>query len=125
VDESSANEDGSSGFNQSRSNLHAYSVQEWADEHYYAMEVSVLPFFFLQLDLIAYFRLLRDPKPKVVGIGWVVECIEQRKQVDETDFLIDLMHTNVAGTHKACLIFLISDYLSDIVIFSAAPFDAS
>lgn len=77
-----------------------------------------MPFVYsLQLDLTAYFRLLRDPKPKVVGIGWVVECIEQRQQVDETDFLIDLMHTNVAGTHKACLVFLILDYLSDIVIF--------
>ncbi|KAF8176520.1 hypothetical protein BJ912DRAFT_857348, partial [Pholiota molesta] len=59
------------------------------------------------MSTITRWKLLRDPKPKVVGIGWVVECIEQRKQVDETDFLIDLMHTNVAGTHKACLIFLI------------------
>lgn len=50
-------------------------------------------------------RLLRDPKPLVVGIGWVVECIEQRTQVDETNFLIDLEHTNVAGHHKVCDLF--------------------
>ena len=37
-----------------------------------------------------------------MGIGWVVECIEQRAQVDETNFLIDLEHTNVAGHHKVC-----------------------
>ena len=56
-----------------------------------------------------HYRLLRDPKPLVVGIGWVVECIEQRKQVDEKDFLIDLTRTNVAGTHKVCaLVFLLN-----------------
>ncbi|KAF8070783.1 hypothetical protein FPV67DRAFT_1412813 [Lyophyllum atratum] len=46
------------------------------------------------------YRLLRDPKPLVVGIAWVVECVEQRKQVDETKFLIDLEGMNVSGTNK-------------------------
>ena len=35
-------------------------------------------------------RMLRDPKPLVVGIAWVVECVEQRKRVDETKFLVDV-----------------------------------
>ena len=34
--------------------------------------------------------MLRDPKPLVVGIAWVVECVEQRKRVDETKFLVDV-----------------------------------
>lgn len=49
------------------------------------------------------YRLLRDPKPLVVGISWVVECVEQRKQVDETKFLVDLDGMNVAGTNKVRL----------------------
>ena len=45
-------------------------------------------------------RLLRDPKPLVVDIGWVVECVEQWKHVDETPHLIDLDGVNVAGINK-------------------------
>ncbi|KAG5640314.1 hypothetical protein DXG03_009255, partial [Asterophora parasitica] len=49
------------------------------------------------MSTITRYRLLRDPKPFVVGIAWVVECVEQRKQVDETKFLIDLDRMNVSG----------------------------
>ncbi|KAF8956814.1 BRCT domain-containing protein, partial [Flammula alnicola] len=52
------------------------------------------------MSTITRYRLLRDPKPFVVGIAWVVDCIEQQKLVDETDFLVDLEHTHVAGNHK-------------------------
>ncbi|KAJ3514795.1 hypothetical protein NLJ89_g2166 [Agrocybe chaxingu] len=52
------------------------------------------------MSTVTRYRLLRDPKPFVVGIGWVVECVEQRKHVDETNFLVDLEGVNVAGTHK-------------------------
>ena len=45
--------------------------------------------------------MLREPKPLVVGIAWVVECIEQRKRVDEIEFIIDLDDVNVSGTTKA------------------------
>lgn len=45
-------------------------------------------------------RLLNDPKPLVVGIAWVVECVEQRTRVDEDKFKIDLDLVNVAGTNK-------------------------
>lgn len=45
-------------------------------------------------------RLLRDPKPHVVGIAWVVECVEQRTQVDESKFLVDLSDIQVAAVNK-------------------------
>ena len=38
-----------------------------------------------------------DPRPKVVGIRWAVECVEQRQHVDEEGHLIDLEHVDVAG----------------------------
>ncbi|KAG6810676.1 hypothetical protein H0H92_010762 [Tricholoma furcatifolium] len=44
------------------------------------------------------YRLLRDPKPHVVGIAWVVDCVEQRSQVDETKFIVDLDGINFSGT---------------------------
>ncbi|KAI0783004.1 hypothetical protein C8Q75DRAFT_726757 [Abortiporus biennis] len=52
------------------------------------------------------YRLLHEPRPKVVGIAWVVECVEQRSHVDETKFLIDLELVNVAGDKKVCSIHL-------------------
>lgn len=45
-------------------------------------------------------RSLRDPKPLVVGIAWVVECVEQRRRVDEAKFIVNLDGVNVAGTNK-------------------------
>ncbi|KAF5380535.1 hypothetical protein D9615_004724 [Tricholomella constricta] len=52
------------------------------------------------MSTLTRYRLLRDPKPLVVGIAWVVECVEQRKQVDETKFLIDL-EVNIAVVTQA------------------------
>lgn len=46
------------------------------------------------------YRLLNDPKPFVIGIAWVVECVEQRSKVDEAKFKVDLEMVNVAGTNK-------------------------
>jgi hypothetical protein len=46
------------------------------------------------------YRLLNDPKPLVVGIAWVVECVEQRSRVDEAKFKVDLGMVNIAGTNK-------------------------
>jgi hypothetical protein len=43
---------------------------------------------------------LNDPKPKVVGIAWVVECVEQRQRVDEERFNVDLEGMNLAGINK-------------------------
>jgi hypothetical protein len=48
--------------------------------------------------------MLRDPKPLVVGIAWVVECVEQRKRVDETKFLVDVEDMQYGtGTNKVYL----------------------
>ncbi|KAG6891493.1 hypothetical protein C0992_005632 [Termitomyces sp. T32_za158] len=52
------------------------------------------------MSTINRYRLLRDPKPLVVGIAWVVECVEQKKHIDEARFLVDLDGVNVSGTNK-------------------------
>ncbi|KAF9526645.1 hypothetical protein CPB83DRAFT_857564 [Crepidotus variabilis] len=52
------------------------------------------------MSTVTRYKLLRDPKPLVVAIGWVVECVEQRKHVDEANFIIDLDEINMIGTHK-------------------------
>jgi hypothetical protein len=83
--------------------LHAYCLQERVNEHFDALQVIVKK---LTVVLISdnILRLLRDPKPLVVGIAWVVECVEQRKRVDETKFLVDVedMHFGT-GTSKVYL----------------------
>ncbi|KDQ55074.1 hypothetical protein JAAARDRAFT_107648, partial [Jaapia argillacea MUCL 33604] len=42
------------------------------------------------MSTLTRLKLMHDPKPHVVGIAWVVECVEQRAKVDETKFLVDL-----------------------------------
>ncbi|EIW80751.1 hypothetical protein CONPUDRAFT_82834 [Coniophora puteana RWD-64-598 SS2] len=49
---------------------------------------------------LSRYRLLNDPKPAVVGIAWVVECVEQRERVDEAKFKVDLDNINVSGNQK-------------------------
>ena len=82
--------------------MHAYRVQERLDEHTNTLSVCSFPF--PSDELVAHesgsHRLLNEPKPKVVGIAWVVECVEQRKRVDEQKFMVDLEGVNVAGTNK-------------------------
>jgi hypothetical protein len=43
---------------------------------------------------------MREPKPFVVGISWVVECAEKCRRVGEENFLVDLEGLNVAGNNK-------------------------
>jgi len=53
------------------------------------------------MSTLTRYRMLRDPKPLVVGIAWVVECVEQRKRVDETKFLVDVEDIHYGtGTSK-------------------------
>ncbi|KAH9846157.1 hypothetical protein C2E23DRAFT_744714 [Lenzites betulinus] len=52
------------------------------------------------MSTLTRYRLQKDPKPLVVGIAWVVECVEQRIRVDETRFLVNLDLANVAGVNK-------------------------
>ena len=48
-------------------------------------------------------RLLDEPRPKIVGIGWVVACAEKREQVDEERYKVNIDNINVAGTLKVRL----------------------
>ncbi|KAH7102206.1 hypothetical protein BKA62DRAFT_617813 [Auriculariales sp. MPI-PUGE-AT-0066] len=50
---------------------------------------------------VAKYRMLREPRPAVVGIGWVVECAEKRERVDESRFAVDLdtADTKVCSPH--------------------------
>jgi len=51
-------------------------------------------------------RLMREPKPFIVGISWVVECAEQCRRVGEENFLVDLEGLNIAGTNKVSVKFV-------------------
>lgn len=50
-------------------------------------------------NTLARYRLL-DSKPHVVGIAWVVECVEQRARMDEEKYKVDVEFINVAGGNK-------------------------
>jgi hypothetical protein len=52
------------------------------------------------ISTLTRFRQLDDPKPVVVGIGWVVECVERRARVEEKDFMIDIELASIAGSNK-------------------------
>lgn len=84
-----------------RADVYSYCLQEWVGEH--AEPVSVC-YIIRSLNVTnpktTFYRLLRDPKPLVVGIAWVVECVERRTHVDETKFIIDLESVNVSSTNK-------------------------
>ncbi|KZT36374.1 hypothetical protein SISSUDRAFT_989301 [Sistotremastrum suecicum HHB10207 ss-3] len=43
-------------------------------------------------------RCLDEPRPKVVGIGWVVECVEKRERVDEERFSVNLEEVASGGS---------------------------
>jgi hypothetical protein len=45
-------------------------------------------------------RLQNEPRAFVVGIAWVVECVEKRQRLDEGKFKVNLEGMNVAGTNK-------------------------
>ena len=62
-------------------------------------------------------RMLRDPKPLVVGIAWVVECVEQRKKVDETKFLVDVEDMRY-GTGTSKVYFPLSPFPSPSIDLS-------
>ncbi|KAF7980843.1 hypothetical protein HWV62_36486 [Athelia sp. TMB] len=52
------------------------------------------------MSTLTRYRMLKENKPMVVGINWVVECVERRTRIDETPFTVDLTGVNVAGTNK-------------------------
>jgi hypothetical protein len=61
----------------------------------------------------------------VVGIAWVVECVEQRSRVDEAKFKVDLELVNVAGTNKVGSAWRYTSYFSHVLHFAEATFYAS
>ncbi|GJJ11271.1 hypothetical protein Clacol_005503 [Clathrus columnatus] len=46
---------------------------------------------------VVKYKLLPEPKPLVVSIGWVVECVEKRSHVEETRFLVNLDDIDITG----------------------------
>ena len=51
---------------------------------------------------LAKYHLYDDPKPFLVGIGWVVECVEKREKADERTFLVD--EPGPVVMYKVCII---------------------
>ncbi|TFK51130.1 hypothetical protein OE88DRAFT_226054 [Heliocybe sulcata] len=52
------------------------------------------------MSTVTRYRLLNDPKPHVVGIAWVVECVEQRAKAEESKFGVDMEDAGIAGAAK-------------------------
>lgn len=44
------------------------------------------------------YRALEDPKPHVVGISWVVACLEQGKKADESPYLVEVAKQAIFAT---------------------------
>lgn len=100
-----------------RPDVHACHLQERSPQHAHSIPVrsaASLPPLLIALTLTLLHRLLKEPRPLVVGIAWVVECAEQCTRVDEDRFLISLDGVNVAGTQKVRpLLFLILPHIPD------------
>ncbi|KAF8582758.1 hypothetical protein K439DRAFT_1350517 [Ramaria rubella] len=52
---------------------------------------------------ITKYKLLPEPRPLPVSIGWVVECVEKRAHVEETRFLVNLDEIGIAGGAQVCI----------------------
>ncbi|SPO28615.1 uncharacterized protein UTRI_04493 [Ustilago trichophora] len=46
------------------------------------------------------YRALEDPKPHVVGISWVVACLDQGKKADETPYLVEVGKQAIFATKR-------------------------
>ena len=87
--------------------LHAYRIQEWSPEYIDTVSVSSnssrsAPRLHSSRRPNCCCSML-NPKPVVVGIAWVVECVEKRAKVDEERFKIDVEVINVAGGNNKVL----------------------
>lgn len=73
-----------------RSNMYPHCLQEWLIKHIYPISVSQ---FTLNDEGHSIYNLnsaLHEPKPEVVGIAWVVQCVEQRERVEGSRFKVEL-----------------------------------
>lgn len=53
----------------------------------------------LQSTLTRY-STLDEPKPFLVGIGWVVKCMEKKERVDEKKYLVNVKEAEVVFGNK-------------------------
>jgi hypothetical protein len=83
--------------------MYSYCFQKRLDEYPNTLSVRSAVLSVTSSDG-KFCRLSNDPKPKVVGIAWVVECVEQRQKVDELKFKVELEGMNVAGVNKVCIL---------------------
>ncbi|KAG9043444.1 hypothetical protein FS837_009530, partial [Tulasnella sp. UAMH 9824] len=49
---------------------------------------------------ISRYTTLEEPKPFLVGIGWVVKCFEKKERVDEKNYLVNVKEAEVIFGHK-------------------------
>ncbi|KAG8896220.1 hypothetical protein FRC01_011942, partial [Tulasnella sp. 417] len=49
---------------------------------------------------ISRYTTLEEPKPFLVGIGWVVKCVEKKERVDEKNYLVNVKEAEVIFGHK-------------------------
>ncbi|KAJ9473960.1 BRCT domain-containing protein [Pseudozyma hubeiensis] len=50
------------------------------------------------------YRALEDPKPHVVGIGWVVACLEQGQKADEKPYLVEVAKQAIFAQRRRSLL---------------------
>jgi hypothetical protein len=43
------------------------------------------------------YRALPEPRPRIVGVGWVVDCAEKRQLVSDKRFDVDLTSISIVG----------------------------
>ena len=79
--------------------MHSCRLQEWITKYTDKIPVRrTSDFVFDESHTLC--SLLEEPRPHVVGIGWVVECVEKREKIDELKHKIELDEENVAGSSK-------------------------
>ncbi|TKY89928.1 hypothetical protein EX895_001226 [Sporisorium graminicola] len=49
------------------------------------------------------YRALEEPKPHVVGIGWVVACLEQGQKAEEAPYLVEVAKQAIFATRRRSL----------------------
>ena len=59
---------------------------------------------FVFLNAMFFKTSLLKKKPHVIGIAWVVDCVEQRAKMDEEKYKVDVELINVAGGIKVAFL---------------------
>lgn len=64
--------------------------------------------------------LYDDPKPSLVGIGWVVECVEKREHIGEERFKVKTDEVSALDLKKARATLILVSYASNDFISTSA-----